>query len=83
VSLPEFIQWLAFAFGTVGSILWASNGGWSRYAGAFWLLGSLLWVWFAKLSGVPGLAARDLVGILTALWGAWRWMSVAKDEKAR
>jgi hypothetical protein len=76
VSFPDLLQWLAFGFGTVGSVLWAHNGPWSKFAAAFWLAASLLWVWFARLSGHPGLVARDAVSILTALWGAWRWLPV-------
>lgn len=81
MSASDVIQWSAFVVGTVGSILWAHNGAWAKYAGAFWLVASLLWVWFARLSGVPGLAARDLVSILTALWGAWRWLGADKKSK--
>ena len=70
----DLIQWLAFGLGTAGSILWAHNGPWSKYAAAFWLAASLLWIGFARMSGHPGLVARDLVGIVTTLWGAWRWL---------
>jgi hypothetical protein len=76
---PDVIQWFAFVVGTAGSLLWAHNGPWAKYAGAFWLVASLLWVWFAGLSGMPGLAARDLVGIGVTSWGAWRWLSPAKE----
>lgn len=79
-SFADSLQWLAFAVGTIGSLLWAHNGVWSKYAAAFWLAASVLWVWYARLSGVPGLAARDLVGIGTAVWGAWRWMSSEKKS---
>ncbi|HTY98290.1 MAG TPA: hypothetical protein VMB75_00535 [Rhodocyclaceae bacterium] len=79
---PDLIQWLAFGLGTAGSILWASNGPWSKYAAAFWLAASLLWVWFARQSGHPGLMARDLISIVTALWGAWRWLPAGAARRS-
>jgi hypothetical protein len=75
-SFPDLIQWLAFGIGAFGSLLWAHNGRWSKYAGLFWLAGSLLWIWFAHLSGMPGLAARDAIAVLTTAWGTWRWLGV-------
>ena len=74
MSLVDFIQWLAFAVGTVGALLWAHNGPWSKYAAAFWIIASLLWIWFDRLSGLAGPAARDLVSIFITLWGVWRWL---------
>jgi hypothetical protein len=74
MSLVDFIQWLAFAVGTVGTLLWACRGPWSKYAAAFWIAASLLWIWFDRLSGLAGPAARDLVSIFITLWGAWRWL---------
>ncbi len=79
-SFADCLQWLAFAVGTIGSLLWAHNGTWSKYAAAFWLAASVLWVWYAQLSGVPALAARDLVGIGIALWGVWRWIAPARKS---
>ena len=76
--LPELIQWLAFSLGTTGSLLWAHNGPWSKYAGVFWLGASLLWICFARLSGMPGLVARDMVGLGVTVWGIWRGMAVTR-----
>lgn len=80
VSFADCIQWLAFGLGSVGSVLWAHNGAGARYAAAFWLAASLLWLCFAKLSGLPGLAARDAISLATGLWGVWRWLGSGRSR---
>lgn len=42
----------------------------------------MLWIWFAQLNGLPGLAACDVVSILTTAWGTWRWLGVERRSGA-
>ena len=61
----EFIEWAAFAVGTIGTIAWAIGIKYKGRAveGWFWLASALLWIWFAVLSGHKALAARDILGV--------------------
>ena len=64
--------------GAVGSLLWANNGPWAKYASVCWLLSSLLWLVFAWRNGLPALGARDVLGVAVTLYGCYRWLHPRK-----
>ena len=69
-----YLDWVALAVGTVGTILWAQNGRWAKSAAVWWLGSSLLWMVFAWLKGLPALGARDCISVGLYVYGGWRWM---------
>ena len=73
-SLASHLDWIALVVGAVGSLLWAHNGRAAKYAAVWWLGSSLLWIAFAWLHGLPALGIRDLLGVVIALYGSYRWL---------
>jgi uncharacterized membrane protein YfcA len=78
--LANHLDWLALFLGAVGSVLWAHNGRWAKYASVWWLVSSLLWIVFAWLHGLPALGLRDFLGVSIALYGCYRWLQPRKRE---
>lgn len=72
--LTDYLDWLALAVGTIGTVLWAHNGAWAKYAAFWWLASSLLWIGYAYLKGLPALGARDLISVTLYIYGGWRWV---------
>lgn len=70
----EYIDWLALALGTIGTVIWAHNGSWSRYAAVLWLASSILWLIYAWLNGLPALGGRDAISIALYVYGGYRWL---------
>lgn len=68
------MDWMALAVQTVGTVLWAHNGRGARYAAVWWLLSSLLWIYFAYANGLTALGARDLISVALYLYGGYRWL---------
>ena len=81
-TLLKHLDWLALAFGAVGSFLWAHNGPSAKYASVWWLFSSLLWVVFAWINGLPALGVRDAVGVGLTLYGCYRWLQPRKRAPA-
>ena len=74
------LDWLALALGTIGSVAWAHNGRWSKYASAMWLGGSIAWLAFAWVNNLAALGIRDAIGITTSGWGCYRWLLVPRTH---
>lgn len=72
--LVNHLDWMAMVVGAVGTLLWAHNGRSARWAAAWWLTSSLLWLSFAWAKGLPALGARDLLSTTLYLYGGWRWL---------
>lgn len=76
------LDWLALATGTIGTVLWAHNGQWARWAAVWWLASSFLWVAFAWKSGLAALGVRDFISICLYMYGAWRWIRPRQEVAA-
>lgn len=68
------LDYVAVAIGTLGTVFWAHNGSWARYAAILWLVSSLFWIFYAWLNGLPALGLRDLVSVSMYVYGGWRWL---------
>ena len=73
-AITPYLDWLALAVGTVGTVLWTHNGRLAKYAAVWWLASSVLWVIYSWLKGLPALGARDFISVGLYLYGGWRWM---------
>jgi hypothetical protein len=73
------LDWAALGVGTIGTILWAHNGKWAKYAAIWWLASSILWIWYASLNNLAALGARDLISVSLYVYGGWRWL-LAKNH---
>lgn len=59
------VEWSAFFFGIIGSLFWATGYKWRGFQleGYFWLVSSVLWVYFSIVEAHAGLMMRDLLSI--------------------
>jgi hypothetical protein len=75
------LDWLALAIGTVGTVLWAHNGAWAKYAAVFWFVSSIFWVAFAYTTNGTALGIRDGISIALYMYGAWRWLGKPRNKE--
>ena len=68
------LEWVAVAFGTFGTIMWAAKSKFSKYCGIVWLIGSVLWVLFALKNKHYGLVVNNLVYIVLYACGIYQWV---------
>lgn len=76
----EYCDYIALILGIVGTLVWAHNGRWVKYAAPFWLVSSLLWMLFALHNDLTALGARDFISLLLYLYGWRRWLYSAKHK---
>lgn len=70
MTSTDAVEWLALAFSTSGTLLWAT--GRSQFlTGILWTLSSILWVYFGMQNGHAGLMLRETLGVFMAGMGAW------------
>lgn len=72
--IAAHLDWLALFIGTIGTVLWAHNGRWAKYAAVYWLASSVVWMAFAWLQGLPALGVRDAISTALYVYGGWRWL---------
>jgi hypothetical protein len=76
-----YLDSLALALGTAGTIAWSHNGRMALYAAFFWLFSSVLWILYALQENLPALGMRDLINVAFYLYGSWRWLRPKQSEK--
>lgn len=74
MDTSTILEWVAVAFGTFGTIMWAAKSRFSKYCGIVWLIGSVLWVLFALKNKHYGLVVNNLVYIGLYACGIYQWV---------
>ena len=74
VDTSTILEWFAVAFGTLGTIMWAAKSRFSKYCGIVWLIGSILWVFFALINKHYGLVVNNLLYIALYACGIYQWV---------
>jgi hypothetical protein len=69
-----WLQWTGFIAGTIGMMLWAANNSFTKWAGLFWILSSICWIYVGWMEHQPALMFRDAINIVIYVIGIYKWM---------
>ena len=70
----QYLDWIAFATGIVGTALWAHKGAWAKWASVWWLVSSIAWLAFAWQQDLLALVLEMILTCALVGYGVWNWM---------
>jgi hypothetical protein len=71
-----YIEYIAAAFGIVGTLLLALNGKRAGWGFVAFLASNTGWIWFAIAKDLDGLLLQQIAFTATSLLGIWRWFEL-------